>query len=426
MSASYIHKYIARFIIEAETPLSIGTGNDNIMADSAIARDGAGRPYIPGTALGGVMRQLYLKSRGKTEEESPVRFGDDNCRSRLVISEASLWGTPDVAPAYRQHVKIGEKGTASRTGVFSNEIVVKGSRFCFELELTGDDKGDMAFMTELCDLLYVRGIRVGSKIRSGLGLLKVVEYKCIHLDLAEGRDLDAWIGKASDFNDEIWRNGSLDVISSGEGLYKGAGAENTVGLTPECFFLFSSGFSDRDDEHVDFVSHKENVIDWGEEEPVVKKQWVIPASSVKGALAHRTAFHYNRIMMGCDPGYEPKSADKNEAVKTLFGTTDGQARAGRVMLADIFIPEGAVDVKKLNHVLVDRFTGGAKKDGALFGEKVLSMKKSCDLIYTIDKEGVDEQILEAFETALKDLCNGDLPLGGGVNRGLGIFKGSRK
>ena len=37
-----------------------------------------------------------------------------------------------------------------------------------------------------------------------------------------------------------------------------------------------------------------------------------------------------------------------------------------------------------------------------------------------------EKILKAFETALTDLCKGYLPLGGGVNRGNGTFKGSLK
>ena len=45
-----------------------------------------------------------------------------------------------------------------------------------------------------------------------------------------------------------------------------------------------------------------------------------------------------------------------------------------------------------------------------------------------DKENnVDKnKALEAFETALTDLCKGYLPLGGGVNRGNGTFKGSLK
>ena len=42
------------------------------------------------------------------------------------------------------------------------------------------------------------------------------------------------------------------------------------------------------------------------------------------------------------------------------------------------------------------------------------------------KTAVDEKdgkIVKAFEAALTDLCKGYLPLGGGVNRGNGTFKG---
>ena len=38
----------------------------------------------------------------------------------------------------------------------------------------------------------------------------------------------------------------------------------------------------------------------------------------------------------------------------------------------------------------------------------------------------DPQVIEAFEKALDDVTDGLLPLGGGVNRGNGTFKGSWK
>lgn len=41
------------------------------------------------------------------------------------------------------------------------------------------------------------------------------------------------------------------------------------------------------------------------------------------------------------------------------------------------------------------------------------------------KENSDfKEVQQAFESALKDICTGMLPLGGGVNRGNGVFKGS--
>ena len=74
--------------------------------------------------------------------------------------------------------------------------------------------------------------------------------------------------------------------------------------------------------------------------------------------------------------------------------------------------------------------------GALFSEEVLYSPENSFtlelLLYkaaiTEDKKDKEdkEKALKAFETALTDLCKGYLPLGGGVNRGNGTFKGSLK
>ena len=43
----------------------------------------------------------------------------------------------------------------------------------------------------------------------------------------------------------------------------------------------------------------------------------------------------------------------------------------------------------------------------------------------VEKEALqDEDVRKAFEKALQDICDGLLPLGGGTNRGNGIFIGT--
>ena len=98
----------------------------------------------------------------------------------------------------------------------------------------------------------------------------------------------------------------------------------------------------------------------------------------------------------------------------------------------------------LNHVAIDRFTGGAI-DGALFAEKTaywhsdqqddypLKMNILVDdanIKKAINKHNENcakkisfDDVCNAFDAALADLCEGRLPLGGGVNRGHGIFNG---
>ena len=214
-------------------------------------------------------------------------------------------------------------------------------------------------------------------------------------------------------------------------------------LRPENFFLFGSGFGDDD---ADMTPVKEKKVFWknGKGE-LTEYEYLIPASSVKGALSHRTAFYYNKIDDFYADGkskeeIEAHTGTNNEAVRLLFGCEgdekgEGKQR-GNVIFSDMYI-QTAQD-KVLNHVAIDRFTGGAI-DGALFAEKaaywhsdnqddyplrleILIDEKS---IEKMDKNNAKENALQAFYLALNDLCNGLLPLGGGVNRGNGVFNGKK-
>ncbi|MCF0185828.1 MAG: CRISPR-associated protein, partial [Bacteroidaceae bacterium] len=190
------------------------------------------------------------------------------------------------------------------------------------------------------------------------------------------------------------------------------------------FMLFGAGFGDED---VDLVPVKEKVVDYAQKK-VVDANILIPASSIKGALAHRVAYYYNKL---CGPFAEKASKDEinawaenNEAVVTLFGSADpDNMKRGNVLFEDIIEVDTNVKEKIFNHVSIDRFTGGAI-DGALFSEKATYGKgKSFKTTITLLKTGFGEKVLEAFESALKDIVNGLLPLGGATNKGYGCFSG---
>ena len=222
-------------------------------------------------------------------------------------------------------------------------------------------------------------------------------------------------------------------------------------LTPEDFFLFGSGFGD---EEADMTPVKEDIVQWNDGKPgFVEKCVLIPASSIKGAISHRTAFHYNRLLerFADKPETYPKTGRDNEAVKVLFGSKGenigdkmkNQLR-GNLIFSDII--ENVLYDKILNHVSIDRFTGGAI-GGALFSEKptygkgevftteILFNEKAVKCLVEKEKSAKDnaekeklnfEKVQKAFECALEDICKSMLPLGGGVNRGNGCFTGTIK
>jgi CRISPR/Cas system CMR subunit Cmr4 (Cas7 group RAMP superfamily) len=203
--------------------------------------------------------------------------------------------------------------------------------------------------------------------------------------------------------------------------------------------LFGSGFGN---DKADMTFVRESFVDWSTTPAMVKDREqviLIPASSVKGALSHRLAFHYNKLkkIFADDLPEGKKIKDfvgkNNEAVKAVFGSegdsVDGKIsnkKRGNVLMSDI-IQEATVSSKILNHVSIDRFTGGAI-DGALFNEEALYAKEqSFNLKLIVNNDAFkDKDVQTAFENSLKDLCSGMLPLGGGVNRGNGCFKGTIK
>lgn len=479
----YTHRYLARFIIEAETPLAIGSGERDVMTDRLVATDFNGLPCIPGTALAGVLRNAFSatvdketlinlfgyaeqdvkeENRGKKEQEKDKGKG-----SRLILSSAQMvghdgkvidgWLTEELKGEFythfqnlpiRQHVRISHKGAAEQHGKFDEQVVYKGTRFCFEMELVGsiDDEKDWNL------LLYEfnnPAFRIGGGTRKGFGAIKVKDVKGKTLNLKIENDLNSYLGKTSELNDSFWN--SIEGKKPDDAKTDWIKYELT--LTPDNFFLFSSGFGSEDGS-ADMSYVTEKVVEWTSGTGRFSEEKIlIPATSVKGALAHRTAFHFNRVKEVYadkfeEPGFcgsliqkgywipdeckyfDSKKTDDifkmvtegNPAVRSLFGysANDKEGQRGNVIFSDIYTKED-FNKKLLNHVAIDRFTGGAM-DGALFSEEVAAAKEQFNLKILVKKD-VNGDYLKAFECALNDLCTGMLPLGGGTMRGHGCFKG---
>jgi len=109
-------------------------------------------------------------------------------------------------------------------------------------------------------------------------------------------------------------------------------------LTPDSFFIFSEGFGDGETDNKpvteEIAIYRNGTIEF-------EKQTLIPASSIKGALSHRTAFHYNRLTeQWADKLLSPATENKllrniqaksltgsaNDAVFELFGGAAGDEK----------------------------------------------------------------------------------------------------
>lgn len=447
--------FLARIVLEAQTPLKIGSGTDNIKTDATINRDANGLPFIPASTIMGLMRHALDKGTAERMMGWQDRRGGRG--SWLTVSEAKIVvdaeghaydGLHDPgeveADSYlsrfrempiRQHVRISHKGTAADMGKFDEEIIPKGARFCFEMELRADGQGRDDF-NRLIGILSGSTFRVGAGSRKGFGRVSVEQTGYKELDFTNRDDFMAYVEKSPSLA-KIWP------------LYNRVEAKPAAGesaihyrleLRPVDFILFSSGFGDK---RSDMTVVKEPLVSWETGRPEwigQEKTLVVPASSVKGAVAHRAAFYYNLSKgveadkLNTEEEREAHTGKNNEAVRLLFGsegiTSGGKTthkRRGHVLFSDVVRKkQDAAGGKVLNHVKIDRFTGGAI-DGALFAEEPLYARDETielDLYVLPDKDiDGDKDVTDSLERALRDICDGTLPLGGGVNRGNGCFHG---
>ena len=447
---TYTHRLVARVTIESQTPLAVGSGEKDITTDALVIKDFNGLPYIPGTAIAGILRHAIGEKTakeffGKHEEKSENSRG-----SEIIFSEAKMIGSDGKVidglhsidfennPFYakfkelpiRQHAKITDKGITAKGGKFDEQVVYQGTRFDFEIEMVSEDNGKDKSPKKLDDFLCVlrelnsQTLRIGSGTRCGFGKIKVKNIVWRKFDLSNPNDLKDYINKSSDLSQPFSGDKFVEETSSDKWT------TYELILQPEDFFLFGSGFGD---DEVDMTPVKEETIDWDEnDKPVFTKNnndeftkfVLIPATSLKGAIAHRTAYHYNRLKQryvdGSNPDKTPKVGSESEVVRALFGYESQDERVqkrGSVIFNDVI--QYILPDKILNHVSIDRFTGGAI-DSALFDEKTtFGNGKSFKTEILVEKAAFNEDAAfkEAFETALKDIIDGLLPLGGGVNRG---------
>lgn len=444
-NSKYKYRFLARVIMEAKTPLAIGSGEKDFLSDSLVITDMYGLPYIPGTTVAGVVRSIVDPSKkgtlfGFQEEES-------GRGSEIVFSEAKMLNskgevldglgtnlrdklcTMCMTLPIRQHVHINGKGTSADKGKFDEQVVFAGTRFCFEFEIISKEKKTDNF-NQIISAINNAEFRLGSGSRGGFGQMEIIEVKQAVIDMTKDDQLQDYLNKSSNLQEskewEGWKSYTLESFKQSQDS-----AVYHIELTPDDFFMFGSGFSD-DSGDADMTGARATKIVWIDKTENaqikgIKEDCVlIPASSLKGALRHRVAYYYNKKKHAWAGSGKEQEADKNDAVIALFGKSDGKDIVrGNALFSDIIKEDSSVTTKYINHVSIDRFTGGAI-DGALFTELADYGNKEKFVTDIVVKKSalIDEDIKFAFEKALDDLRNGMLPLGGGVNRGNGIFRGN--
>lgn len=414
-------RYLATITIEATTPLKVGSSGLDMLQDAPVQKDFNNLPMIMGTSIAGVLRRMLCA------DVANDLLGDDQIRqkenrgSRLVISNALLCDAsmqvhetllnerPEFLKIFdtlitREHTAITDKGVAKEHTKFDEEVIFKGSRFKFRLELMGSE-ADADIWNDVLVKIQQQSFRLGGGTTKGFGAFQVLPQESGY-DVVE--ITSATYGEKSS---------SLNTPYSTSLPQKGNNQEPyvhyTLKLTPNDFFMFGSGFGDDD---ADMTPVYEQIIDY-ENATLSDAMVLIPASSLKGALSHRTTYHYNlqnKLFSG--------NPQARKTITELFGAAKGEEHEakGKLLFSDLYAPK--TEERIFDHVSLDRFTGGAL-EGALFQEKTVA--HSDTLTFSIlMKRSVDSKAQIAFEAALSDITTGILSLGGATTKGHGIFNGN--
>lgn len=466
--------HVARLVLEALTPLSISTGSPDGVFDSALVRDANGLPALPATSIAGVLRGLWTQQYGSASADELFGFqkGDQGRASRLHVGwghlldsqgraavglllgddaerlkNDPLWG--DVlaqkdAPVHRNRVRLTHRGAAADTGKFDRSVLPAGHRFALELRLhvVADDTGQD--WRNLLALFAHPGFRLGGGTRAGLGRMRCIGLHTAHFDLRQPAQAQA-LGR-------LGADPSFTQGLTAQPVSQAPAAEwLAAALTLDARDLWRIGQGDvalpskeAADKVPDLLPVTERRVRWsgaaGQISP--QRELLLPASSLKGVLAHRMAFHARRFSgawagQACDRDKDGQPVAPAE-VRALFGEIKDKARAGQgeqgwagcLFIDDAYLP--IRESARLMHNSIDRFTGGVREHMLFEEQNVFGGQAQVHLALDLRRLHLMAAefstsvaaVQRAFEAALKDLCEGRLALGARSTSGNGFFRAS--
>jgi len=392
-------------------------GGEAGLTDAAIIRDArSGRPLLPGPTLAGALRASLERRR---PEGSRRLFGgaeDSDAPSGLLTFDAIATGE---SLEVRDGVAISPStGTAAEHAKYDFEVLAPGTVFPLRVELEITERDDE---TQLLGLLLASvadlesgDLRLGVRRSRGLGAFRAKNWRARRWDLTGsagwldylGADAEAPVPSAlSSFPTLALALGFSQPSNPGEGEAAGPRCHLTLTLRSTGGVLVRQA-SLGEADYIQFQSGQGPVV---------------PGTSLAGVLRNRSGMIARLVRHG--------QQDAEAWVSYLFGSPRASRAptASRVRCSDGRLENGKPEVT--HRIRIDRFTGGAA-DTALFAEEPLfgaQLRVDLTLDARPDKEAGQrfwEPALGLLLLAVRDLLDGDLPVGGTSSVGRGFFHGT--
>ncbi len=439
-------QYITVFqtVLMTRSPLSIGANETDPVSDQPVLRDSKGIPFIPGTSIAGVLRSYletwFLAKYGAVEKPTPVDrlFGstEKNCGQSMLIFD-DLYPMGPVRTNVRDMVRISPgTGRTEVHGKFDREVLLPGELFPIRFELRTIQKISeletevRKTLAALFDLFNGKNgkcqFSLGSRTSRGLGRIGMAPgfagWNVEEYFIADPGGLKKWIlHGANQINKSSKITGCDQLIGEWlkiQNMYR----MDVKGLHLELKLKIRDGLIVRgpgrkgytdDNKPSDSAQFREQLQDGSD-------YLLIPGTSVTGVIRHRARMIANTV-------YRSEGADYSEQlISMIFGTGPlcAKPRAGCFKIDEAII-DNPVELRH-TRVAIDPWTGGAL-DHCLFTEDVIydgTIRLNLSLsVKEKSKEHDFPAMAGLLMLVLRDLWEGDLPVGGEASVGRGVLEG---
>lgn len=438
-----IKKHYLKITFQLDSPLCIGSGRNDI-TDQDILRDARGIPYIPGSAVAGVLREAcqgimddkawkYYFGYSSTNTGNKVKSDNDIIESQIIFYDATLVGDnkdKDGNPKYRisqrDGVALNEYKSAKKQAKFDWEILEGDCKFQTFIEIS-EEQSDVnekvkvdEVLTNIAKIWKETDIRFGAKTTRGYGKICNVEIIGKNFDFTSKDEISSWLD-FDIFEENSWKNAVLyeDMLNT---LMKDniwtlkdnnrlslklrlEGGLSIRRYSTEC----SDEESAPDQEQLTTVKFDKN----GSEEVAV-----IPGTTWAGAIGHRM-----EELIKSSKVKEVEISKDYIQKYYYFGTVDSKVKEKSLIYFNESKLTGG-QFKKMSRNAIDRFLGSTA-EGALFTEKIyIGGETTLDISFGDPYNTAvvySDDFINALAATLTDLHEGYLAVGGATSVGRGIF-----
>ena len=364
-----------------ESPLRISSGEGE-NSDNDLMLDGRGIPYIPGSSLTGVLRDML------TEDNGNQLFGTLSQSNHIIISDATLnEDSSKFVISVRDGVGLSDDGVAEKQKKYDFETLICENPFFAVLEV--DEEGFSVMEKLLKEIGAARGIRVGGRTTRGYGRLSVEIRE--HM-FTFPQDIMAWM-------DYDPRSPKSWEIASPVTLIKKTSEKNTY---IQVEFRLKGSMIIRQSADYEGINSTYLATLKGDSA-------IIPGTSWAGIFRH----HMRNLAK--EVGW---TTDRLEEIDSLFGKTpvDSGAKKSDIVFSETCVSGGKPYSYK--RIGVDRFTA-APSVGKLYANEYYQGGKGT-LEIEIPRKWTEKWKKQILAACLLDLDRGLLHFGGEGSVGRGV------